>query len=134
MALQGLGDFRLCARGIDYEDHYAAQARLVFEHVARTPADKPIAWHWPSGQRGGRMAVSGFGAALRLAMDGTEAGGVEECPKCISRRSRRMGVRGIPMEIAAVLAQVACCACGVDRMRLSGQKFVARAPPVRPIA
>ncbi len=55
------------------------QARLAFEYVARTPADKPIACvalaQWPSGRA--RMAVGGYGAAPRLALDGTEPAGLE---------------------------------------------------------
>ena len=50
---------------------------LVFEAVARTPADKPIVCavltRWPSGRT--RLALGGFGATPLLAMDGTEADG-----------------------------------------------------------
>jgi CO/xanthine dehydrogenase FAD-binding subunit len=54
-------------------------ARLAFESVARTPADRPIVCAavavWPSGRA--RVALGGFGVAPTLAFDGTEPGGVE---------------------------------------------------------
>jgi CO/xanthine dehydrogenase FAD-binding subunit len=47
--------------------------------VARTPADKPIVCaalaQWPSGRT--RLAIGGFGKSPFLAMDGTEAEGIE---------------------------------------------------------
>lgn len=52
-------------------------ARLAYEYVARTPADLPIVCAavavWPSGRV--RAALGGYGAAPRLAFDGTEADG-----------------------------------------------------------
>lgn len=54
-------------------------AKTAFESVARTPADKPIVCaalaNWPSGRT--RLALGGYGAAPLLAMDGTEAEGLE---------------------------------------------------------
>jgi CO/xanthine dehydrogenase FAD-binding subunit len=56
-----------------------ANARLAYEAVARTPADRPIvcvaAAAWPSGRT--RIALGGFGQAPTLAFDGTEANGGE---------------------------------------------------------
>ena len=53
--------------------------KLAFEYVARTPADKPIVCaalaQWPSGRT--RLALGGYGKAPLLAMDGTEADGLE---------------------------------------------------------
>jgi len=53
--------------------------KLAFETVARTPGDKPIVCaalvQWPSGRT--RLALGGYGKAPLLAMDGTEAEGVE---------------------------------------------------------
>jgi CO/xanthine dehydrogenase FAD-binding subunit len=52
-------------------------ARLAYEYVARTPADRPIVCAalavWPSGRA--RAALGGYGAAPRLVFDGTEADG-----------------------------------------------------------
>jgi CO/xanthine dehydrogenase FAD-binding subunit len=53
--------------------------KISFEYVARTPADKPIVCaalaFWPSGRS--RLALGGYGKAPLLAMDGTEAEGLE---------------------------------------------------------
>lgn len=53
--------------------------KLAFETVARTPMDKPIVCaalaQWPSGRT--RLALGGYGKAPFLAMDGTEAEGIE---------------------------------------------------------
>ncbi len=52
---------------------------LNYEYVARTPADLPIVAlalaRWPSGRT--RLAVGGWGAAPKLAMDGKGSGGIE---------------------------------------------------------
>jgi CO/xanthine dehydrogenase FAD-binding subunit len=54
-------------------------AKLTFESVARTPADKPIVCAalaiWPSGRA--RLALGGYSKAPLLAMDGTETEGLE---------------------------------------------------------
>jgi CO/xanthine dehydrogenase FAD-binding subunit len=54
-------------------------ARLAYEYVARSPADLPIVCAavsiWPSGRV--RVALGGYGAAPRLAFDGTEAAGAK---------------------------------------------------------
>jgi CO/xanthine dehydrogenase FAD-binding subunit len=56
-----------------------AQPALVFDYVARTPADLPILCvavaRWPSGRT--RIALGGFGSAPILAFDGPESDGVE---------------------------------------------------------
>jgi len=53
-------------------------AKLTFESVARTPADKPIVCaalaKWPSGRT--RLALGGYGKSPLLAMDGTESDGL----------------------------------------------------------
>jgi CO/xanthine dehydrogenase FAD-binding subunit len=57
--------------------------KLAFEYVSRTPADKPIVCvalaRWPSGRT--RLAVGGFGGSPMLAMDGTEAEGIESAAR-----------------------------------------------------
>jgi len=54
-------------------------AKLTFESVARTPADKPIVCaalaSWPSGRT--RLALGGYSKAPLLAMDGTESDGLD---------------------------------------------------------
>jgi len=53
--------------------------KLAFEYVSRTPADKPIVCvalaQWNSGRT--RLALGGYGKSPMLAMDGTEAEGLE---------------------------------------------------------
>lgn len=53
--------------------------KLAFEYVSRTPADKPIVCaalaQWNAGRS--RLALGGYGKSPMLAMDGTEAEGIE---------------------------------------------------------
>ena len=53
--------------------------KFAFESVSRTPADKPIVCaaltQWSSGRT--RLALGGYGKTPLLAMDGTEADGLE---------------------------------------------------------
>jgi CO/xanthine dehydrogenase FAD-binding subunit len=57
--------------------------KCAFEYVSRTPSDKPIVCaalaQW-SGKRT-RLAVGGWGKSPSLAMDGTEADGIETAAK-----------------------------------------------------
>jgi CO/xanthine dehydrogenase FAD-binding subunit len=58
-------------------------ARLAYEYVARTPADRPIVCGavavWPSGRT--RVALGGYGSAPVLALDGPEAGGADSAAR-----------------------------------------------------
>jgi CO/xanthine dehydrogenase FAD-binding subunit len=53
--------------------------KLAFEYVSKTPSDKPLVCaavaQWNSGRT--RLALGGYGKSPMLAMDGTEAEGVE---------------------------------------------------------
>jgi CO/xanthine dehydrogenase FAD-binding subunit len=57
----------------------STQIKFRFEQVARSPTDKAVVCvavaAWPSGRT--RLALGGYGKAPLLAMDGTEAAGVE---------------------------------------------------------
>ena len=57
--------------------------KLAFEYVSKTPADKPIVCaalaQWNSGRT--RLALGGYGKSPMLAMDGTEADGVDTAAK-----------------------------------------------------
>ncbi len=59
--------------------HIPLHAKFAFEYVARTPSDKPIVCtaltQWSSGRT--RLALGGWGKSPTLAMDGTEAEGIE---------------------------------------------------------
>src|SRR5512146_710420 len=84
-----------------------AQARLAFEYVSRTPSDKPIVCvalaQWPSGRT--RLAVGGWGAAPRLAMDGTEAEGAQQAARnACHDATDEWGSAEYRMDVAATLA------------------------------
>jgi CO/xanthine dehydrogenase FAD-binding subunit len=81
---------------------------LEFEHVARTPADRPIVAvavaRWTSGRT--RVAVGGWGSAPLLAMDGPESDGAEEAVRnACHEASDPWGSANYRMEIGAVLAR-----------------------------
>ena len=83
------------------------QARLAFESIARTPADKPIVCValalWPSGRC--RLAVGGYGAVPRLAMDGTEAAGLDAAARnAFHDANDDWGSAEYRMDVAATLA------------------------------
>jgi CO/xanthine dehydrogenase FAD-binding subunit len=82
--------------------------KLVFESVARTPADKPIVCaalaQWPSGRT--RLALGGWGQTPTLAMDGNEPGGLEEAARnAFSEAADAWASAEYRMEIAGVLAK-----------------------------
>jgi CO/xanthine dehydrogenase FAD-binding subunit len=58
-------------------------AKFAFEYVSRTPSDKPIVCaalaQWTSGRA--RLAVGGWGKSPSLAMDGTEADGLDSAAR-----------------------------------------------------
>lgn len=83
-------------------------AKLTFESVARTPADKPIVCaalaSWPSGRT--RLALGGYGAAPLLAMDGTEAEGIEEAARnAFHEATDEWASAEYRMDVAATLAK-----------------------------
>jgi CO/xanthine dehydrogenase FAD-binding subunit len=85
-----------------------ANARLAYEYVARTPADRPIvcvaAVQWPSGRT--RLAVGGFGPAPRLAFDGTESQGAPLAARdACSQAQDAWASADYRQEVAQVLAQ-----------------------------
>lgn len=90
-------------------------ARLAFDYVARTPSDKPIVCvalaQWPSGRT--RLAVGGFGSAPRLAMDGTEAEGLEAAARnAMHDATDDWGSAEYRADVAATLAGRALAALG----------------------
>lgn len=75
-----LGDFLpLRTRGLITLIILPLNVKLAFEYVSRTPSDKPIVCaalaQWNSGRT--RLALGGYGKSPMLAMDGTEADGIE---------------------------------------------------------
>ena len=112
METTGLGDFlplrtRILPGLLITGIQIPTNAKMAFEYVSRTPADKPIVCvglaQWPSGRT--RVAVGGYGAAPRLAMDGTEADGLEASARnAFHDASDPWGSAEYRMDVAATLA------------------------------
>jgi len=104
-----LGDFLpLRPRGLITSITIPLQTKFAFEYVARTPADKPIVCvalaQWPSGRT--RLAVGGYGKAPMLAMDGTEAEGVEAAARNAFHEAKdEWATAEYRMDVAATLAK-----------------------------
>jgi CO/xanthine dehydrogenase FAD-binding subunit len=82
--------------------------KLAFQVVSRTPADKPVVCvalaQWPSGRT--RLAQGGWGTSPTLAMDGNEAGGLEEAARnSFSEAADDWASAEYRMEIAGILAK-----------------------------
>ena len=83
-------------------------AKLAFEIIARTPADKPVVCaalaQWPSGRA--RLVLGGYGAAPLLAMDGTEVEGLEAAARnAFHEATDEWGSAEYRMDVAATLAK-----------------------------
>ena len=81
--------------------------KLAFEYVARTPADKPTVCvalaQWNSGRT--RLAVGGYGKSPMLAMDGTEAQGLETAARnAFHEATDEWASAEYRMDVAATLA------------------------------
>lgn len=82
--------------------------KLAFEYVSRTPADKPIVCaalaQWNSGRT--RLALGGYGKSPLLAMDGTEAEGIETAARnAFHEATDEYGSAEYRMNVAATLAK-----------------------------
>jgi CO/xanthine dehydrogenase FAD-binding subunit len=80
----GLGEFLpLRPHGLIILITIPLNVKFAFEFVSRTPADKPIVCvalaQWNSGRT--RLALGGYGKSPLLAMDGTEAEGIESAAR-----------------------------------------------------
>lgn len=83
-------------------------AKLAYEYVARSPADKPIVCaalaQWPSGRT--RLVIGGWGSSPTLAMDGNEPGGIEIAGRNVfAEAGDEWASAEYRMDIAAVLAK-----------------------------
>lgn len=82
--------------------------KLAFDYVARTPADKPIVCaalaQWNSGRT--RLALGGYGKSPVLAMDGTEAEGIETAARnAFHEANDEWASAEYRMDVAATLAK-----------------------------
>ncbi len=106
-----LGDFLpLRPRGLITAVTLPLSVKLAFDYVSRTPADKPIVCaalaQWNSGRT--RLALGGYGKAPSLAMDGTEAEGVEVAARnagALGATADEWASAEYRMEVAATLAK-----------------------------
>jgi len=82
--------------------------KFAFEFVSKTPADKPLICaalnQWNSGRT--RLALGGYGKSPLLAMDGTEADGLETAARnAYHEANDEWASAEYRMEVAAVLAK-----------------------------
>jgi CO/xanthine dehydrogenase FAD-binding subunit len=82
--------------------------KLAFDYVSRTPADKPIVCaalaQWNSGRT--RLVLGGYGKSPMLAMDGTEAEGVETAARnAFHEATDEFASAEYRMDVAATLAK-----------------------------
>jgi CO/xanthine dehydrogenase FAD-binding subunit len=104
-----IGDFLpLRPRGLITSITIPLNLKLAFEYVSRTPADKPIVCaalaHWSSGRT--RLALGGYGKSPLLAMDGTEAEGLETAARnAFHEATDEYASAEYRMDIAATLAK-----------------------------
>ncbi len=83
-------------------------ARLAFDYLSRTPADKPIVCaalaQWNAGRT--RLALGGYGMSPLLAMDGTEAEGIEPAARnAFHEAADEWASAEYRMDVAATLAK-----------------------------
>ncbi|HLA06951.1 MAG TPA: FAD binding domain-containing protein [Anaerolineales bacterium] len=82
--------------------------KLAFDYVSRTPSDKPIVCAalagWNSGRT--RLVLGGYGKSPILAMDGTEADGLEAAAKNAYHEAKdEWASAEYRMDVAATLAK-----------------------------
>ncbi len=107
--VSNIGDFLpLRPRGLITSITFPLNLKLAFDYVARTPADKPIVCaalaQWNSGRT--RLALGGYGKSPILAMDGTEAEGVEAAARnAFHEATDEWASAEYRMDVAATLAK-----------------------------
>jgi len=104
-----VGEFLpLRPRGLITQITIPLQVKFAFEYVSRTPSDKPIVCaalaQWSTGRA--RLAVGGWGKSPTLAMDGTEANGIETAAKnACHEAADDFGSAEYRMDVASTLAK-----------------------------
>jgi CO/xanthine dehydrogenase FAD-binding subunit len=107
--LSNIGDFLpLRPRGLITSITVPLNIKLAFDYVSRTPADKPIVCaalaQWNSGRT--RLALGGYGKSPLLAMDGTEAEGIESAARnTFHEATDEWASAEYRMDVAATLAK-----------------------------
>jgi CO/xanthine dehydrogenase FAD-binding subunit len=107
--ISNIGEFLpLRPKGLITSITIPLNVKFAFEYVARAPADKPIVCaalaQW-SGKRT-RLAIGGWGKSPSLAMDGTEAEGLETAAKnACHEATDEWGSAEYRMDAASTLAK-----------------------------
>ena len=107
--ISNLGDFLpLRPRGLITSIIIPLNTKFAFEFVSRTPADKPIICaaltQWASGRT--RLALGGYGKSPLLAMDGTEAEGLDAAARnAYHEANDEWASAEYRMDVAATLAK-----------------------------
>ncbi|MCQ3937751.1 MAG: hypothetical protein DPW18_11985 [Chloroflexi bacterium] len=105
----GAGEYLLTRpKGLITQITIPLHVKFAFEYVSRTPSDKPIVCaalaQWNSGRT--RLALGGFGKSPALAMDGTEAEGIQEAARNACHEAGDEWTSAeYRMEMASVLAR-----------------------------
>jgi probable selenate reductase FAD-binding subunit len=107
--ISNIGDFLpLRSKNLITKIIFPTNTNFAFEFVSRTPADKPIVCaalaQWNSGRT--RLTLGGYGKSPLLAMDGTEADGIETAARnAYHEASDDWASAEYRQDIAATLAQ-----------------------------
>ena len=107
--ISNIGEFLpLRPRGLITSITVPLNVKLAFDSVSRTPADKPIICaalaQWNSGRT--RLVLGGYGKSPLLAMDGTEAEGVETAARnAFHEATDEWASAEYRMDVAATLAR-----------------------------
>ncbi len=107
--VHGLSEFLLTRpSGLITSITIPLNVKSAFEFVSKTPADKPIICaalsQWNSGRT--RLTLGGYGKSPLLAMDGTEADGIQEAAKNAYHEAvDEWASAEYRMDVAAVLAK-----------------------------
>mgnify|MGYP001402933033 CR=1 FL=1 len=105
----GVSEFLLLRpRGLITTITIPLNVNFTFEFVSRTPADKPIICaaltQWSSGRT--RLALGGYGKTPMVAMDGTEADGLESAARnAYHEATDEWASAEYRMNVASVLAK-----------------------------
>ncbi len=107
--ISNIGEYLLTRpKGLITEIIVPLNVKSAFQFVSKTPADKPIVGaalaQWNSGRA--RLALCGYGATPLLAMDGTEANGLEEAAmNAYHEADDEWASADYRMDVAATLAK-----------------------------
>ena len=107
--LSNIGEFLpLRPHGLITSITIPLNVKLAFEYVSRTPADKPIVCaalvQWNAGRT--RLVLGGYGKSPLLAMDGTEAEGLETAARnAFHEATDEWASAEYRMDVAATLAK-----------------------------